>query len=192
MNASERAPVAPPELKIVFSGPMGAGKTTAIGAISEVPPVLTDVQNNDRASCDKDNTTVALDFGQITLEDGTVVRLYGTPGQDRFDFMWSILGQGALGVVLLLDASRADALRHMDQYLEAFAESARAGTLVIGVGRTDLPGAMPLHEFQRRLQAGEHCLPLFSVDVRRREHVLLLIETLTCLLEAGEHGEGNA
>ena len=68
------------ELKIVFTGPMGAGKTTAIAAISDTPPVLTDVVNNDHAAFDKDTTTVALDYGQIMLDNGVAVRLYGTPG----------------------------------------------------------------------------------------------------------------
>ena len=94
------------EIKIVFTGPMGAGKTTAIAAISDTAPLSTDVRNEDRASFDKDTTTAALDFGQIVLDDGQVVRLYGTPGQQRFAFMWEILGEGALGVVLLLDAAK--------------------------------------------------------------------------------------
>src|SRR5262245_30126910 len=79
------------ELKIVFAGPMGAGKTTAICAISDVPPVSTEVRNTDQRVCAKEATTVALDFGQLRLEDGTVVMLYGTPGQERFSFMWDIL-----------------------------------------------------------------------------------------------------
>lgn len=194
MNAAERipAPDDAAEVKIVFSGPMGAGKTTAIAAISEVSPVRTEVGNNDRAAFDKDSTTVALDYGQITLDDGTVVRLYGTPGQERFDFMWSILGRGALGVVLLLDASQAEALHQLDRYLEAFDDAVRDGALVIGVGRCEQPGALPMHEFARRIARLDHVVPMFSVDVRRREHVLLLIETLTCLLEASDSGEGAA
>lgn len=180
---------APAEVKIVFSGPMGAGKTTAIAAISEIAPVRTEMGNNDRAAFDKDDTTVALDYGQLSLEDGTVVRLYGTPGQERFDFMWSILGKGALGVVLLLDASQPEALHQMDRFLGAFEDAVNDGALVIGVGRTGEPGALPMHEFARRVASLPLSVPLFSVDVRRREHVLLLIETLTCLLEATEIAE---
>lgn len=193
MNAAEcrPEPADAAEVKIVFSGPMGAGKTTAIAAISEVSPVRTEVGNNDRAAFDKDSTTVALDYGQITLGDGTVVRLYGTPGQERFDFMWSILGRGALGVVLLLDASQTEALHQLDRYLEAFADAVRDGALVIGVGRSEQPGALSMHEFSRRVARLDHAVPMFSVDVRRREHVLLLVETLTCLLEATEATEAS-
>lgn len=172
------------EVKIVFGGPMGAGKTTAIAAISDIPPVQTDVSNNDRDAFDKATTTVALDYGQVQLEDGTVVRLYGTPGQERFNFMWSILGQGALGVVLLLDASQADAQHHLNTYLDAFEPAVRSNTLVIGVGRSEAPGAQPMHVYLHQLERRKLVLPIFRVDVRRRADVLLLINTLLCQLEA--------
>lgn len=172
------------EIKIVFSGPMGAGKTTAIAAISDIPPVVTEVGNNDREAFDKATTTVALDYGQVQLRDGTVVRLYGTPGQARFSFMWSILGHGALGVILLLDAEQTDALQHLNAYLDAFEPAARGRTLVIGVGRTDQPNALPMHTYLHQLERRKLILPIFRVDVRRRPDVLLLIDTLLCQLEA--------
>ncbi|HVJ62348.1 MAG TPA: hypothetical protein VM555_06505, partial [Tahibacter sp.] len=83
------------EFKIVFTGPMGVGKTTAIAAISDEAPVSTDVFNTDREAFDKALTTAGLDYGHIALDDGTAVRLYGTPGQARFRFMWDILGLNA-------------------------------------------------------------------------------------------------
>jgi len=177
------------ELKIIFTGPMGAGKTTAIAAISDTPPVSTDVHNADRAGADKDTTTVALDFGQIALGDGTTVRLYGTPGQDRFGFMWRILGEGALGVVLLLDASRVAALAELDAYLESFSAQARAGRLVIGLGRTDVAGAIKPADVQKRLRIDRLASPVFSVDVRRRDDVLLLMDALVSLIEIASDEE---
>ena len=74
------------EYKLVFAGSMGAGKTTAIGAISEIPPVRTDVANSDLATFAKATTTAAMDYGEVTLDGGDKLRLYGTPGQARFDF----------------------------------------------------------------------------------------------------------
>jgi signal recognition particle receptor subunit beta len=169
--------------KIVFTGPMGAGKTTAIAALSDTPPVSTDVHNADRASANKDTTTVALDFGQIALDDGHVVKLYGTPGQARFDFMWKILGEGAMGVVLLLDASRVTALNELDQYLRSFDTQARQGRLVIGLGRSEVAGAIQSGDVMRRLRMDRLALPVFSVDVRRKQDVLLLMEALLTLIE---------
>jgi uncharacterized protein len=180
------------EIKIVFAGPMGAGKTTAIRAISSIEPVQTEVDNNDRAAFDKDSTTVALDFGQLELDDGTVVRLYGTPGQSRFDFMWTIIGRGALGVVLLLDATQADALNQMDAYLGAFDSALRSGAMVIGLGRSEQAGALSIEPFQQRLGTDGPPIPLFCVDVRRRADVLMLISALMCQLEIHHPGATQA
>jgi len=177
------------EIKIVFTGPMGAGKTTAIAAISETPPLRTEVSNGDRHAFDKDMTTVALDFGEFEIGDGQVVRLYGTPGQSRFDFMWRIVGRGALGIVLLLDASSPAVMSDLDTYLDAFTELAQGHRVVIGVGRTEIAGSTPIVHIQHRLRLNHLTLPVLSVDVRRREDVLLLIEVLLSLIEA-PHPQG--
>ena len=75
------------EYKIIITGTMGAGKTTAIAAISDVAPITTEAVNSDRSSSNKASTTVALDYGEVALDGGDRVRLYGTPGQVRFKFM---------------------------------------------------------------------------------------------------------
>jgi signal recognition particle receptor subunit beta len=178
------------ELKIVFTGPMGAGKTTAIRSISDIPPVSTEVDNTDRASFDKESTTVALDYGQLLLEDGTAVRLYGTPGQERFSFMWEILCTGAIGVILLIDGSSANALRDLRNYAETFQRINPHQPFVIGVGRMAGDGRQ-LDEYAQALAAGGIVAPVFDVDVRVREDVLLLIETLLCILETQVGPEAN-
>ena len=172
------------EFKIVFTGPMGAGKTTAIAALSDVAPVRTEVENTDRMTHGKELTTVGLDMGRITLAGGGVVQLYGTPGQARFRFMWDILGRGAAGVVILLDATEAGVLVQFDQFVDAFAPHVAQGAIVVGVGRTGEPGALPSDAFAERLEARGFAFPVLSVDVRRRNDVLLLIETLGCVIEA--------
>lgn len=180
------------ELKIVFTGPMGAGKTTAITSISDIPPVATEVDNTDRAACDKDSTTVALDYGQLLLEDGTAVRLYGTPGQERFSFMWEILSNGAIGVVLLIDGSTPTALEDLRRYAQAFHRINPDQPIVIGVGRTNPEDSGLLDRFAQSLAASGIIAPVFDVDVRKREDVLLLIETLLCILEAQTPGVNHA
>jgi small GTP-binding protein len=180
------------ELKIVFTGPMGAGKTTAIRSISDIPPVSTEVENTDRAAFDKDSTTVALDYGQLVLEDGTAVRLYGTPGQERFSFMWEILCNGAIGVILLIDGSSKSALADLRTYAENFHRINPAQPFVIGVGRTNREDGRQLDECAQALAARGIVAPVFDVDVRIREDVLLLIETLLCILETQLPGADDA
>ncbi len=174
----------PQELKIVFTGPMGAGKTTAIAAVSDVAPVSTEASNNDQQSFAKNSTTVALDFGQLAVAEGTVVRLYGTPGQERFSFMWEILGRGAMGVILLIDASSPAALSDVKHYAEVFRRISPGQPLVVGVGRsTAAPdGLMPA--LLSTLASSGISVPVFSVDVRKREDALLLVHTVLALLEA--------
>jgi hypothetical protein len=86
------------EVKLIIAGSVAAGKTTAISTISDVPPVRTDVAASDYVSKMKSQTTVAMDYGECTLPDGKKLRLYGTPGQRRYDFMSKILCRGALGL----------------------------------------------------------------------------------------------
>ncbi|HTU65041.1 MAG TPA: ATP/GTP-binding protein [Steroidobacteraceae bacterium] len=172
------------ELKIVFAGPMGAGKTTAIRALSDIEPVSTEVGNTDLASHSKQLTTVALDYGHLQLDDGNVVKLYGTPGQSRFAFMWDILCAGAIGIVLLVDASRDDALDDFRAFVDTLRRIARDQPLIVGVGRPTSADGSHLAPFQAHLASQGIVAPVFGVDARERADVLLLVETLLCVLEA--------
>ena len=172
------------EYKILFTGAMGAGKTTAIGAVSETPPVVTDVANND-PSHTKARTTVGLDFGQFTLDNGDRIRLFGTPGQSRFDFLWKILSKNALGMVILADNSRPDPLADLRVFLEGFADDLAHLPAAIGVGRLAAHPAPSLDDYIDELARHALVLPVLDVDVRRRDDVILLIDTLLAQVEAG-------
>jgi uncharacterized protein len=124
------------EHKILFTGVTGAGKTTAIGAVSEIPPLSTDVRNTD-ANLSKAMTTVGLDYGELTLDNGEQLRLYGTPGQQRFDFMWKILSVGSLGLIILIDNSQPDPLADLDRYLKGFSQLIADTACVVAVGRLE-------------------------------------------------------
>ncbi|VAW83248.1 putative ATP/GTP-binding protein [hydrothermal vent metagenome] len=99
--------------KIIFTGPVGAGKTTAIASVSDVPLLSTEKSATDMTKNMKPNTTVALDYGSINLGGKERIHLYGTPGQERFDFMWDILTKGGIGLLLLLNNSRPDPFHDM-------------------------------------------------------------------------------
>jgi len=173
------------EYKIIFTGTMGAGKTTAIRALSEVEPVATEVRNSETHVHAKATTTAAFDYGELTLEGGDRLRLYGTPGQRRFHFMWSILARGALGVVILVDNSRADPLADLEMYLENFDAMVGMGRVAVGIGRTQSHPEPTIEDYYARLSARGLVLPLVAVDVRERDDVLLLVETILGLVEAG-------
>lgn len=171
------------DLKIVFTGTPGAGKTTAIAALSDIAPVVTDVANTD-ASLGKALTTVGLDYGHVDLGDGVRIRLFGTPGQQRFDFMWRIIAAQALGLVILIDNSRPDPLADLRVYLDHFSDLLQGMNCVIGVGRT-LECPLPtLDEFADLLAERELAIPTLAVDVRERDDVLLLIDAVIAQAEA--------
>lgn len=178
------------EHKIVFAGPTGAGKTTAIGAVSEVDPVCTEVHSHD-ADVTKEFTTVALDYGELTLEDENRLRLYGTPGQRRFGFMWPILARGALGLVILVDSSQPEAVAELEAYVDGFGDLIRRTGCVVGVGRLAAADDPALDRYAARLaELGVVC-PVVPVDVRRQEDVRMLLDLLLLQLEI-ESGEAAA
>lgn len=163
---------------------MGAGKTTAIRAISDIEPIVTDVANHD-ASVAKERTTVGLDYGMLSLDNGDRIRLFGTPGQARFDFLWQILVRKALGLVILTDNSRPDPLADLAMFLDGFATQLASVPCVIGVGRLDSHPRPSLDDYADLLEARGQVFPLLQVDVRQRDDVVLLIDTLLGQIEAG-------
>lgn len=171
------------DLKIVIAGAMGVGKTTAIAAVSEKPPVSTEVRNNDTVAHDKAFTTVAMDYGELRSPDGNRLRLYGVPGQARFSFMWPMIERGALGVMLLADDSREHAFDELRPFLTAFAHSIGAGRAVLGVGHLASGDSRAVDRYVTALAGLGISMPVFTVDIRRRDDVLLLIDALFTQVE---------
>lgn len=171
------------DLKIVFTGTPGAGKTTAITAVSDKPPVVTDVLNTD-ASLAKERTTVGLDFGEVDLGEGQRVRLFGTPGQTRFEFMWRVVAKDALGLVILVDNARPDPLADLGVYLDAYADLLPGMNCVVGIGRTGECPLPTVDDFADRLTERGLVFPVLPVDVREREDVLMLIDMVLVQAES--------
>lgn len=176
------------EHKIIFTGTMGAGKTTAISAVAGRSMLRTEALNTD-TSVRKATTTVGFDYGEIRLPDGGVLRLYGTPGQRRFAFLWRIIARGALGMIILVDNSRPDPIADLAMYLENFADLVRTGVVVIGIGRSETHPEPSLDAYYQFLESRELMLPVLQVDVRQAEHVLMMLDVLLNMIEmADEEG----
>ena len=170
------------EEKIIFTGPVGAGKTTAIAAISDKPPVSTDVDCRGDEKKIKNTTTVAMDYSYIDLDDGPRVHLYGTPGQERFSFMWGILTQGGIGLVILINNDHADPISQMDYYLDAFKEFINKTSVVIGVTRIGVSDQASIEQYQQRLYERGQVFPIFEVDGRSAPDVKVLVQALLTTL----------
>ncbi len=177
------------QYKIIFTGPVGAGKTTAIQSISDVPTVKTDASASDMTKTRKSSTTVAMDYGVMKLDDGEKIHLYGTPGQERFDFMWDILTTGGIGLVLLLDNTRADPFQDMKFFLDSFSGFISGTGLVIGVTQMDLSNKPTIDDYHKQLQGYDLKPAVFSVDARTKSDVSVLIQALLFSLDPGLEDE---
>ncbi len=170
------------EYKILFTGSVGAGKTTAIASMSDAAPIVTDVANSD-ASVLKNATTVGFDYGLMTLDNGDCVRLFGTPGQKRFDFVWRILAKNAVGLVILTDNSQADPLSDLRVYLDSFSEELKHIPCVVGVSRLEQNPSPSINAYSDVLHGFGYVFPVLAVDTRIKSDVARMIDLLLLQIE---------
>lgn len=171
-------------LKLVITGSVGAGKTTAIQAISEIPPVRTEVPLSVRtANPDKTTTTVALDYGELKLEDQRKLLVFGTPGQRRYDFMCAILARGAIGILILIDHTSENALDDLRYFVELYRPTLPEVGAVVGITHADDCSPAALQSYQDALADMGLTIPVLRVDARSREHVVLLLKVLLATAE---------
>lgn len=169
--------------KLLFIGEPGAGKTTCIAAVSDIPPVVTDVDCTDELALRKPTTTVAFDYGELALGGEDRLLLYGLPGQARFRFMFDIVREGLLGVVVLVDGSTEFAVQGLRETLETYAADVRELPLVIALNKQAAPSDVLLRQCRTLLEQYGLVAPIVPVDARRRADIVRLFELLFILLD---------
>lgn len=162
--------------KLVFAGSMGAGKSTAIQTISSINVLSTEAVNTDLNAHKKTQTTVGIDYGELILEDGNIVGLYGTPGQERFDFIWDIITEGTLGVILLIDHTAEHPIGQLNEYLNYY--KAKVSNIIIGITHLDSKTQHNSSIYHEWLDQQDINYPLFFIDARDKRDILLLVDAL--------------
>jgi hypothetical protein len=168
---------------MVVTGPFNAGKTQFIQSVSEIDVVSTERKVSKVADRSvKDVTTVAMDFGRITVDDDLVLYLFGTPGQKRFDFMWEILSEGMLGFVVLVDSTRPETFREARAILETFRAYAPT-PYVVAANKQDMEDAWELEDVRHALRLDSTTRLLSCVATQRGTVKSVLLQLLYNILE---------
>lgn len=168
--------------KVIFAGPVGAGKTTAIQVLSDKPSLTTDAAVSDSTVVRKATTTVAMDYGCLALNDTQKVHLYGTPGQVRFRFMWELLADDlaadCAGLVLLLDNTRNSPYRDLKYYTQEFANLISRKQLIIGVTRSDVRAAPAIEDYEGWVRELSLTAKVVFIDARQKRDLVSLLQRL--------------
>jgi len=161
-------------VKMVVTGPFNAGKSQFIQSVSEIDVVSTERKISSDAEKVKEQTTVAMDFGRITVDDELVLYLFGTPGQRRFDFMWEILSEGMLGFIVMVDSTRPETFREARSILETFRAYAPT-PYVVAANKQDMDDSWDIDDIRIALRLDQKIklLPCVATDKETVKNVLL-------------------
>jgi small GTP-binding protein len=168
-------------VKMVVTGPFNSGKTQFIQAVSEIEVVSTERRITSEAERIKESTTVAMDFGRITVDADLVLYLFGTPGQKRFEFMWEILSEGMLGFVVMVDSTRPETFREAKSILETFRAYAPT-PYVVAANKQDQDEAWSVDDLRIALRLAPEVKLITCVATDRERVKNVLLELLYSIL----------
>ncbi len=172
-------------VKMVVTGAVAAGKTEFIKAISEIDVVSTERKATDETSLIKRETTVAMDFGRIAIAEDLILQLFGTPGQKRFDFMWEILSEGMLGLIVLVDSTRPDTFRETSRIIEFFTAYKKT-PFVVACNKQDVENAWAPEDIRLSLRLPEDVKVIPCIAKDRDTVKKVLLELLYTILADAE------
>ena len=172
------------KIKIVITGPFAAGKTEFIKTVSEIEPVTTEREiTNPQERSKKESTTVAMDFGKIKIDENHELYLFGTPGQERFNFMWEVLGEGALGVVVLVDSTDPSTFHEARKIINFF-QSRYPVPMVVAANKQDLDNAWSPKDVATALDiTEEEGIPVIGISAKNKEDVKKVLLTLLDMIK---------
>jgi len=173
------------DFKIILAGPVGSGKTTAITTLSDEPPVCTKQKATDMTNSKGSETTVAMDYGTMSLDGYEKIHLYGAPGQDHFDFMWDILTTNGLGLILLLNNTGEDPLNDMVFFLKSYKDYIAETAIAIGITQTDITPLVTIDAYHAKLKELGFKGAIFEVDARSYDDMSCLVQALLFTLDPG-------
>jgi len=170
-------------VKMVVTGPFNAGKTKFIQSVSEIEVVETERKVTSKVEkAVKETTTIAMDFGRITVDEDLVLYLFGTPGQKRFDFMWEILSEGMLGFIVMVDSARPETFREARSILETFRAYAPT-PYVVAANKQDMSDAWELDDMRHALRLDGKTKILPCVATNKKQVKAVLLELLYSILD---------
>lgn len=168
----------PSTIKVVITGSVGAGKTTAIHAISDTAPITTESAPSDNVKELKDSTTTAMDYGSYK-KSGKKVNVYGTPGQKRFSFMSDVLTIGACGLIIMITDNQDEPLEDLDHYLKNNQKFLANNPAIIGITHLDMNSQHDISIYTDFMQKQSTAWPVVAIDARKKSDVFNLIDQLT-------------
>ena len=169
-------------VKMVVTGPFSAGKTEFIRSVSEIDVVSTERKISAEEERIKETTTVAMDFGRITVDNDLILYLFGTPGQKRFDFMWEILSEGMLGFIVMVDSSRPETFREARSILETFRAYAPT-PYVVAANKQDKTDAWEIDDMRIALRLDSRVKLLNCIATEKDDVKSVILELLYSILE---------